>query len=448
MAIPTDRASFRAALRENYAMAKERIDSSTEKHRMGDIAIRVVDGHNRPIAGAAVKTEQTGGDVRFGANSFLLGGNGSPELDRRWEELFADVFDLAVVPFFWKDLEPEQGKPRFDMKSPARYRRPPPDAVLDFCRRHGIEPKAHTLTYQQFNPDWMSNDPDECEQMYEAWYAQVGERYRSSIPSWDVVNEAVSRYGWTSSLQPLPRDWIAWSFAAARRHFPGCRLILNDDTAAWSNRGYHYFGRETHPFVLLIENMLLKGVPIDEIGLQFHLMDHQESDTWKRASGHLDEERLLEPAELLRVLDHYARFGRPIHISEITVPCFGTTDDDEALQAEIAEMLYRTWFSHPAVASIVWWNVVDGHAYGKEGELRGGLVNKDLATKAVYRTLLHLIRTEWRTTTNGSTDATGTYSIRAYHGHHHVRVTAAGKTTEVDLVLRSDTTCQTVIFIG
>lgn len=447
MPIPKDRAAFRAALRENISEAQERIKTATELHRKGDVCVKVIDSRNRPVAGALVSTEQTAGDFRFGANAFLLGGNGSPELDKRWEDLFADAFDLAVVPFFWKDLEPERGRPRFSADSPARYRRPPPDAVIDFCQRHGIEPKAHALTYHQFNPEWMSHDIDECERMYESWFAAVGERYRTRIPSWDVVNEAISRYSWTSAAAPLPRDWVAWSFAAARRHFPGCRLILNDDTASWSNRGYHYFGRETHPFVLLIENMLLKGVPIDEIGLQFHLMDYQESETWKRASRHLDEERLLEPSELLRVLDHYARFGKPVHISEITVPCFGTTPDDEELQAEIAEMLYRTWFSHPSVASIVWWNVVDGHAHGKEGELRGGLVNKDLSTKAVYRTLKRLIRSEWRTTSSGTTDAAGSYITRAFHGTHHVRVTASGRTLESDTILRPGISSSVVITV-
>lgn len=438
MTIPADRAAFRAAMRAHLDAVRPRIEASTREHRTGDLVVSVVDAVGRPVPGATVSVEQTGGEVRFGANAFLLGGNGSPEADRRWEDLFADAFDLAVVPFFWKDLEPERGAPRFAADSPPRYRRPPVDAVLDFCARRGIEPKAHALTYHQFVPEWMPTDPVECERIHGEWFATVGARYRGRIPSWDVVNEALSRYGWIFADRPLPKDWIAWSFAAARRHLPGARLILNEDTSAWVQRGWAHFGHEVHPYSLLLENLLMKGVPIDEIGMQFHIFDYQEPESWKRASAHKDVERLLEPGYLLGVLDHYARFGRPIHISEITVPCFGTTSDDEDLQAEIAEMLYRTWFSHPAVASIVWWNVVDGHAYGKEGELRGGLVNKDLSTKSVYRVLRRLIRDEWRTRASTATSVDGTATIRAFHGRHRVTVAHAGRSIIAEVATSRD----------
>jgi ABC-type antimicrobial peptide transport system ATPase subunit len=101
-------------------------------------------------------------------------------------------------------------------------------------------------------------------------------------------------------------------------------------------------------------------------------------------------------------------------------------------------MLYRTWFSHPSVASIVWWNVVDGHAYGKEGELRGGLVNKDLSTKSVYRVLCRLIRDEWRTRASTTTSVDGTATIRAFHGRHRVTVAHAGRSIIAEVATSRD----------
>ena len=35
-----------------------------------------------------------------------------------YEQKFAELFNLAVVPFYWSDLEPEDGKPRFAKDSP------------------------------------------------------------------------------------------------------------------------------------------------------------------------------------------------------------------------------------------------------------------------------------------------------------------------------------------
>lgn len=434
MPIPADRAAFRARLAEHRAAAAARIASDTRAHRTAEAVVRVVDAAGAPVEGARIAVEQVSGPIRFGANAFLCGGNGSSEADRRWEELFAAAFDLAVVPFFWKDLEPEQGSPRFAAGSPPRYRRPPPDQVLDFCARRGIEPKAHALAYHQFNPAWLPRDPAGCEAAYEAWFARIGGHFRGRIPSWDVVNEALSRYAWTYADEAMPRDWIRWAFAAVRRHLPGARLLLNEDTAAWTQRGMAHFGREVHPYSLLIENLLLKGVGIDGIGLQFHCFDYQEANLWRRASGDRDQERLLEPLQLLQALDHYAGFGLPLHISEITVPCY-PGEDGEELQAEVAELLYRTWFSHPAVASITWWNLVDGHAHGREGELRGGLVHRDLAEKPVYRVLRRLIREEWRTRIAARPCAGGRLAFRGFHGAYRVSAEDGGRRIDSGLVL-------------
>jgi endo-1,4-beta-xylanase len=431
--VPADRSQFRARMHEHWQASSARIARDTRANRMAQATLRVVGGDGRPLAGADVALEQIRGPVRFGANAFMLGGNGSPAADLRWEELFAGAFDLAVLPLFWKDVEPERGRLRFEAGSPPRYRRPPIDEVLAFCDRHRIEPKAHVLTYHQFVPDWVPRDPAGCEAAHEAWFAQLGSRYRSRIPSWDVVNEAQDRWGWIWDEKPLPRDWIKWSFAAARRHFPGCRLILNEATHAWVST--NFFGRETHPFMLLVHNLLLQGVAVDEIGLQFHLFDYQEQDFWKKAAGAKDLPRLLEPDYLLMVLDHYASFGLPVHISEITVPCYGVDDDARALQAEIAEMLYRTWFSHRSVASMVWWNTVDGHAYGREGELRGALLDKDLGEKPVYSVLRRLIREEWRTRTSGRTGGDGSLAFEGFLGGYRVTVIHGGRreTIEIDL---------------
>lgn len=434
--MPENRAEFRERLKVHAEAAAERIHEGTLRHRMGDGLVRVIDGQNRPVPGAVVSVEQCSSDFRFGANAFLLGGFDSAEQNQRWEDLFAEVFNLAVVPFFWKDLEPEPGKTRYGVDSPAIYRRPPPDAVLDFCRRRGIEPKAHALTYHQFTPDWVSKDLDECERQYRAHFERVGKFFHHKIPSWDVVNEALTRWAWIFDEKMVPRDWVAWSFREAKKNFPGCRLILNEDNQSWEEKGHNHFGFETHPFYLLAQTLLLRGLPVDALGLQYHLFDYKEETLWKRSAGYKDASKLLEPMRLLKALDHYAGLGLPLHISEITLPCYGTSADDEELQAELAEMLYRTWFSHPAVHSIVYWNVVDGHAHGKEGELLGALVHKDLSEKAIYQRLRRLIREEWRTRLPAKPAPDGRLSFRGFHGSYRATVNTGKTTTTVDFDLR------------
>jgi hypothetical protein len=133
------------------------------------------------------------------------------------------------------------------------------------------------------------------------------------------------------------------------------------------------------------------------------------------------------------VLDTYGSFGRPLHISEITVPAFGLTDEQKELQAEITEWLYRIWFSHPQMEAIVWWNFVDGTAaYAPLGSTTGenffggGVLNYDMTDKPVYRTLRRLIKEEWHTDLtleikNSSVNFSG------FYGDYDVEVECDGK---------------------
>lgn len=71
----------------------------------------------------------------------------SPEKNEGYKASFAKLFNYAVVPFYWRDLEPEQGKPRYSKDSPKIYRRPAPDLCVEYCQAHDIRMKGHCLVY-------------------------------------------------------------------------------------------------------------------------------------------------------------------------------------------------------------------------------------------------------------------------------------------------------------
>ena len=62
-------------------------------------------------------------------------------------------------------------------------------------------------------------------------------------------------------------------------------------------------------------------------------------------------------------MDLYSGLGKPLQVTEVTVPAYSNEAEDEAIQAEIIEKLYTVWFSHPAMEQIIYWNLVDGYAY-------------------------------------------------------------------------------------
>lgn len=68
-------------------------------------------------------------------NAFMIDSFPEKEQNERYEKVFGSLFNLAVVPFYWSDLEPEQGKTRFTKESPFIYRRPAPDPRIGILRK-------------------------------------------------------------------------------------------------------------------------------------------------------------------------------------------------------------------------------------------------------------------------------------------------------------------------
>ena len=120
--------------------------------------ILVKDRAGNAVPGARLTIEQVSHEFKYGANLFMLDEMETPEKNETYKSIFADTFNMATLPFYWKDLEPTQGKPRFAADSPRVYRRPAPDLCLDFCGRHGITPKLHCLNYDPWTPDWVPRE--------------------------------------------------------------------------------------------------------------------------------------------------------------------------------------------------------------------------------------------------------------------------------------------------
>jgi len=91
------------------------------------------------------------------------------------------------------------------------------------------------------------------------------------------------------------------------------------------------------------------------------------------------------------------------------------------VQATVAANFYRLWFSHPAVHAITWWNFPDGAAAPGEDFVDSGLLDPNLDPKPAYRALHDLIRQQWRTRLELTTDVAGTVRFRGFHGEYRAR---------------------------
>ena len=412
-------------------LAKNGLDrmvrEDTLSYRTGPLRLNVVDAQGAPVSGARVRVELTEHEFRFGCNAFMADGFDAQEKNLAYRECFRQHFNQAVVPFYWNADEPEPGVWRFGGDAAPIYRRPSPKKALAFCREVGAQPKGHNMLWFQMPPKWLVNAPED-----ELW-AHVADRIRrlsaafaDDIPVWDVVNEHLARMwvyeqpgGWQDTLRHLPADSPEKAFRLAMRYFPNHHLIANEDTQrTWED--FHY---DSGKFWLYLENLIARGCQVDGLGMQYHLFSPEERLLQNRP-------RALDAENLIACQRFYARLGRAIHVSEVTVPCYAGGAKNEDLQARMVENLYRIWFSGPMNASIVWWNLVDGTASGGEDYYGGGLLRKDFSEKPAMAALRRLIHEEWHTDEQLTTDGTGHAFTRAYFGRYRITVEKNGQTEE------------------
>ena len=104
------------------------------------------------------------------------------------------------------------------------------------------------------------------------------------------------------------------------------------------------------------------------------------------------------------------------------MPTFGYSEEDELLQADLLELWFSIWFSHPAVDAVVYWNTVDGCTFAtenwNENNCRGGLWHRDLTPKQSAIRLKELFGERWRTREELVTDAEGYVEFRGFFGEY------------------------------
>ena len=412
---------------ENKEAIDKRIAEGIEKNRKGHCQIRLTDDNGKGLAGKKIKVNQIYHDFKYGANIFMLDELDDKELNERYKDEFKKTFNLATVPFYWKDLEVEQGKPRYSKHSPKVWRRPAPDLCVEYCKEKGILPKLHCLFYDKFIPAWLpKKDAAEMKRLYEKRFAEIAERYTGDMYEFEVSNEMLDEWKWDAqSVLCSERDILPWVYDLARKYFPNEKLVINE-----SNRTPE-IGEQDYrsPYFMLIENLLLKGASIDKIGIQNHIFC---STRYKQEDVIWNYLQYFDPEKLLRGLGHLAEFGKPLEITEITIPTFGEGDEAEQLQADLLNRLYHIWFSIPAMETLVYWNTVEGMAYRRpdgasdENRVRGGIFRRDLTPKKAALELKRLFTEEWHTEEELVTDENGFASFRGFYGDYTADV--EGKT--------------------
>ena len=214
---------------EHKEYMEERIQTGIELYRKGFADLSIVDKDGNPVENVQVELRQTKHDFLYGANIFMLDELPTEEANQNYKDRYAEIFNEATIPFYWRDNEPEQGKLRFDKDSPKIYRRPAIDLCLEYCEERGITPKAHCLNYQQWGtPKWLPDDVASEKFYLEKRFRELAERYADKIHGWEVTNETLYLPSERTTAFFEEPDLVNWSFKTAERYFPMNELIIND----------------------------------------------------------------------------------------------------------------------------------------------------------------------------------------------------------------------------
>lgn len=428
-----------------WSPAREReIDARIERCRKADASVAL-----GVPAGTEVKVDQVTSKFLFGSNMFNFDQLGSDAMNAEYRAAFTNLFNAGTLAFYWKEFEPVQGKSRFDPGERdgaafwngfdfahddpyerVEWRRPSPRPIIDFCRANGVAMHGHAILYVCSSPKWLfdqSTTPEAAGVLYDRRVAEIAAHYGDVIPQWDVVNESLNRRStkedpndaenWYQKSHPevvLPKEMTRRAFETAAKGFPASvRLAIND---AWT--------LENDAYAAFTKRLIREGAKIDVVGYQKHIF--RPTDLLTVVSGYpcLTNFQTWELDEDARRLSEIDTIGKPVHISEITIPSprglHGLTDDQaDEIQAKAMRAYYRFWFSWPSVDRITNWNLVDGVG-AKHERMSSGWYNRDMTKKRVWYVMNDLFNREWRTHLTVKADADGRVAFRGFKGAYRL----------------------------
>ncbi len=450
------------------------IDQDIEANRKGDACVSIENASQ----GTEVRVEQTSHQFIFGSHLFNFDQLGTDERNAAHKNLFGTVFNSATIPFYWKQFELEEGKPRFtqeerdtaefwnSVEEPEKqphWRRPASDPLVKFCEDKGIRSHGHTMVWGSRRwqiPDWVYDKlparyrmspeqragramnftveefeplsaseiealiPEYTTAMHSLAAKRIFEialRYKDRIHSWDVINESAIDY---SKGLMVPEAGVCKSTYGPMPGDYTYRFLKIAETvlprSVIININDYLL---TEDYASQVQDLRNRGCKIDVMGAQMHIFDPQTCHAM--ADGKSDEQ---SPTKVRAAMQALAKAGVPLHLSEVTIPAPPSAGErDGMIQAVIARNLYRLWFSLKPMMGITWWNLVDGCGAFKE-PLVSGLFTREMQPKPVFHVLEDLINNQWKTRTMARVDSSGQIRFRGFAGKYNLSwVDSSGK---------------------
>jgi GH35 family endo-1,4-beta-xylanase len=367
------------------------------KYRTGDVKIKVQFANGTPASGYNISFNHIRHNFIFGCNIFSFDSYNeslNPGYNNLYKTYFKDLFNLAVLPFYWTGYEPVQGN------FPTQSRL---NDIINWCSLNNITTKGHPIhwTRPSGKPSWLPLENDsKMLDLIKNRTKTIISQYKDIIEYWDVVNEPIH----TETYAGLTREnFCLYTLQWANQTNPDTHLTIND----YGIIGHDFGGG---PYYQLLNSLISNNAPIEFIGLQ----SHEPRTDW------------ISATEIWATYTAYAELGKTIHITEFepvsaAVPITNSWKKgtwSEAAQAEYARRFYTLSFAHPGVGAVIWWDLCDFGSWLEEG----GLIDNDMTPKPVYNYLDQLINDQWRTKGSQLSNSTGWIDFQGFYGIYNISI--------------------------
>jgi endo-1,4-beta-xylanase len=290
---------------------------------------------------------------------FPIGAAINPSMDLKTEER------RKFAAYHYNSVTAEnQFKPRFLQPKEGLWKWEGADSVANFARENDMKIRGHALVWYQSTPQWMVKDGDKPAskelllQRMKTHIETVMNRYKKDVYCWDVVNESISENSQSDSIfrpsdplfQILGEEYVAQAFIMARAVDPKAQLYYNDFRFSDPVKRKKIYD--------LLKRLLDRGVPIDGVGFQTHLIPDEETEAYLQES-----------------IDMFSKLGLKIQITELDVSVYkfrdpkhpdankaddAYTDARKQKQADMFDMVMRVCRRNVGkVTGVTFWGTSD-----------------------------------------------------------------------------------------
>lgn len=245
------------------------------------------------------------------------------------------------------------------------------DRIVDFGLENNLPMRGHALLWHEVTPDYMLvGSRDDIRQRLDTYIGTVMEHFKDRVKVWDVVNEVVSvdlfrgdagvgpdrRANWFEAVGNA--DYIDWAFIAARAADPDALLFINDfNTEEPRKLGW---------LIDIIRRLRERGVPIDGVGHQTHMLLETSADDVLASIDAVHNEFLGLITHITEMdVTYYSDPGTCFETGTNCLPDLGPNPPEPLLQqhAQLLRDVFAGFVERPFIESVTMWGVHDGESF-------------------------------------------------------------------------------------